>query len=45
MLFLYLLDVFVYYLTVLILAHLIQKVNTFYAYFLQKPQFSASLPL
>jgi len=33
MLFLCLLDVFVCYLTVLILAHIIKKVNTFYALF------------
>jgi len=36
---------FVSYLTVLILAHIIQKVNTFYAFFLQKLQHSYIPPL
>ena len=35
-LFICLLDVFVYYLTVFILAHIMQKVNTFYAYIFLK---------
>ncbi len=45
MLFYCLLDVFVYYLTVLMIAHPLQNVNTFYAYFSHFLQNHATSPL